>query len=110
MNNAKTFPRTILEKGECADMENETALQDQTVQATMLLPVYGRAKRMKFWVKDAQKLKAWSPRVIMVESMPFFGEAKKERRFKLSSKVYIRMGEALKMGQLISVQWEAQHA
>jgi O-methyltransferase involved in polyketide biosynthesis len=49
MNNAKTLPRTISEKGECADMENKTTLQEQTVQATMLLPVYGRAKASRMF-------------------------------------------------------------
>jgi O-methyltransferase involved in polyketide biosynthesis len=49
MNNAKTLPQTVLKKKECADMKNKTALQDQTVQATMLLPVYGRAKASRMF-------------------------------------------------------------
>jgi O-methyltransferase involved in polyketide biosynthesis len=67
-----------------------------------------KGSEMKFWVKDAQKLKAWSSKIRIVESVPFFGEAKNERRFKLSSKMYMRMGEALNMAQLISVQWGAE--
>jgi O-methyltransferase involved in polyketide biosynthesis len=64
-----------------------------------------KGSEMKFWVKDAQKLKTWSPEIRKIESVPFFGEAKKERRVKLSTWVAMQAFDTLKMGQLISVQW-----
>jgi O-methyltransferase involved in polyketide biosynthesis len=85
------------------DAQSKTAV---AISNRMVRKAGNKGSEMKFWVKDAQNLKAWSPAIRAVESVPFFGEVKKEKRFKLSSKVYMRMGEALNMAQLISVQWE----
>jgi hypothetical protein len=56
-------------------------------------------------VKDAQKLKAWSPRAVAVESVPLFGEARKQLRVKLSTRVNMWGFDRLKMGSLISIRW-----
>jgi O-methyltransferase involved in polyketide biosynthesis len=60
---------------------------------------------MKFWVKDAQKLKDWSPKIRKVESVLFFGDLRKDKRFKASTKIAVWGLEALKMGELISIRW-----
>jgi ferredoxin len=46
-----------------------------------------------------------------VESIPFFGDLQKEKRFKLSSRINMWGLDKLKMGFLASVQWgSAEHA
>jgi O-methyltransferase involved in polyketide biosynthesis len=85
------------------DAQSKTAVK---VSNRMVRKAGNKGSEMKFWVKDAQKLKAWSPEIRKIESVPFFGEVKKERRFKLSTRVTMQAFDALKMGQLISVQWE----
>jgi O-methyltransferase involved in polyketide biosynthesis len=100
---AEHFPR-----GEIFfDAQSKLAVK---ISNRMVRKAGNKGSEMKFWVKDAQKLKTWSPRVIMVESVPFFGETRKEKRVKLSTRVNMWGFDTLKMGQLISVQWEAQHA
>jgi O-methyltransferase involved in polyketide biosynthesis len=84
------------------DAQSRTAVR---ISNRMVRKAGNKGSEMKFWVKDAQELKAWSPRVAAVESVPFFGEERKERRVKLSTRANMRVFDALKMGQLISVQW-----
>jgi hypothetical protein len=64
-----------------------------------------RGSEMHFYVNDAQKLKTWSPKIRKVESVLFFGDLLKDRRFKLSTRMAMRGLEALKMGELISLKW-----
>jgi hypothetical protein len=61
---------------------------------------------MFFYVNNVQKLKDWSPRICKVESVPFFGDLRKEKRFKLSSRINMWGLDKLKMGFLVSIQWE----
>jgi O-methyltransferase involved in polyketide biosynthesis len=84
------------------DAQSKTAVK---ISNRMVRKAGNKGSEMKFWVKDAQELKTWSPRVVVVESVPFFDKAKRERRVKLSTWVIMRGFDALKMGQLISVQW-----
>ncbi|MDR1070256.1 MAG: class I SAM-dependent methyltransferase [Gracilibacteraceae bacterium] len=87
------------------DAQSKTAVK---ISNRMVRKAGNKGSEMKFWVKDAQKLKAWSPRVTAAQSVPFFGEARKQRRVKLSTKVNMWAFGALKMGQLISIQWGAE--
>jgi hypothetical protein len=79
-----------------SDMENKTQLQDQTVQSTMLLPVYGRAKASRM-----------SPGIRKVESVSFFRDLRKEKRFKLSTRINMWGPDKMKMGSLIGIRWGA---
>ncbi|MDR1062214.1 MAG: class I SAM-dependent methyltransferase [Clostridiales bacterium] len=84
------------------DAQSKTAAK---ISNRMVRKSGNKGSEMKFWVKDAQKLKDWSPRGIAVESVPFFGETRKEVRVKLSTRVNMWGFDTLKMGQLISVRW-----
>jgi O-methyltransferase involved in polyketide biosynthesis len=96
---AEHFPR-----GEIFfDAQSKTAVK---ISNRMVRKAGNKGSEMKFWVKDAQKLKYWSPKISKVESVPFFGALWKEKRFKLSSKLNMWGLDKLKMGLLISVQWE----
>jgi O-methyltransferase involved in polyketide biosynthesis len=89
------------------DAQSKTAIK---ISNMMVRKAGNKGSEMKFWVKNAQKLKTWSPRVVRVESVPFFGKERTEKRVKLSTRVNMRMLDALKMGQLISVQWGGAEA
>jgi O-methyltransferase involved in polyketide biosynthesis len=84
------------------DAQSKTAAM---ISNRMVRKAGNKGSEMKFWVKDAQKLKPWSPTIRKIESVPFFGSLRKEKCFKLSSRITMWGLEKLKMGQLISVQW-----
>ncbi|MDR1158517.1 MAG: class I SAM-dependent methyltransferase [Oscillospiraceae bacterium] len=95
---AKHFPR-----GEIFfDAQSKTAVK---ISNRMVRKAGNKGSEMKFWVKDAQKLKSWSSNIRKVEGVPFCGCLWKENRFKLLTRVNICLFNALKMGQLISVRW-----
>jgi O-methyltransferase involved in polyketide biosynthesis len=96
---AEHFPR-----GEIFfDAQSKTAVK---ISNRMVRKAGNKGSEMKFWVKDAQKLKYWSPEIRKVETIPFFGSLRKEKRFKLSSRINMWGLDKLKMGLLISVQFE----
>jgi O-methyltransferase involved in polyketide biosynthesis len=78
-----------------------------SVSNRMVRKTGNTGSEMHFFVNDAQKLKSWSPKISKVESIPFFDGLWKEPRFKLSSKLNMWGLEKLKMGSLVSVQWES---
>jgi O-methyltransferase involved in polyketide biosynthesis len=87
------------------DAQSKTAAK---VSNRMVRKTGNKGSEIKFWVRDAQELKAWSPNVRKVEGVPFCGSLWKENRFKLLTRVNICLFNSLKMGQLISVQWRGE--
>jgi O-methyltransferase involved in polyketide biosynthesis len=84
------------------DAQSKTAVK---ISNRMVRKTGNKGSEMKFWVNDAQKLQSWSPQIRRVESVLFFGALRKDRRFKLSTRMNMRGLDALKMGRLISLQW-----
>jgi O-methyltransferase involved in polyketide biosynthesis len=84
------------------DAQSKTAAK---ISNRMVRKSGNKGSEIKFWVKDAQKLKVWSPRAVTVESVPLFGEARKHLRVKLSTRVNMWGFDTLKMGSLINVRW-----
>jgi O-methyltransferase involved in polyketide biosynthesis len=85
------------------DAQSKTAVK---ISNRMVRKTGNKGSEMYFYVNDAQKLKDWSPKIRKVESVPFFGDLRKETRFKLSSRINMWGLDKLKMGFLVSVQWE----
>jgi O-methyltransferase involved in polyketide biosynthesis len=89
--------------GEIAfDAQSKTAVK---ISNRMVRKTGNKGSAMHFYVNDVQKLKDWSPKIRKVESVPFFGNLRKEKRFKLSSRINMWGLDKLKMGFLVSVQW-----
>jgi O-methyltransferase involved in polyketide biosynthesis len=86
------------------DAQSKTAIK---MSNRMVRKTGNKGSEMYFYVNDPRKLESWSPKIRRVESVPFFGELRKDKRFKLSTKMTIWGLEKLKMGCLISVQWGA---
>jgi O-methyltransferase involved in polyketide biosynthesis len=99
---AEHFPRGEL----FFDAQSKTAVK---ISNRMVLKTGNKGSEMFFYVNDVQKLKEWSPRICKVESVPFFGDLRKEKRFKLSSRINMWGLDKLKMGFLVSVRWGAQN-
>ncbi|MDR2647214.1 MAG: class I SAM-dependent methyltransferase, partial [Oscillospiraceae bacterium] len=66
------------------DAQSKTAVK---ISNRMVRKTGNKGSEMQFWVNDAQKLKSWSPKIHKVESVAFFGSLRKDKRFKLSSRV-----------------------
>jgi O-methyltransferase involved in polyketide biosynthesis len=95
---AEHFPRGEL----FFDAQSKTAIK---VSNRMVHKTGNKGSQMYFYVNDPQKLKSWSPRIRKVESVAFFGDLLKEKRFKFSTKAMMWGLEKLNMGSLISVAW-----
>ncbi|MDR2782251.1 MAG: class I SAM-dependent methyltransferase [Treponema sp.] len=91
--------------GEIAfDAQSKTAVK---ISNRMVRKTGNKGSEMHFYVNDVQKLKDWSPKIRKVENIPFFGDLRKEKRFKPSSRILMWGLYKLKMGFLVSVQWKA---
>jgi O-methyltransferase involved in polyketide biosynthesis len=64
-----------------------------------------KGAEMRFWVNDLQALKKWSKTIRKVERVPFFGNDRKNGRYKLSTTINMWGLDRLGMGFLVSVQW-----
>jgi O-methyltransferase involved in polyketide biosynthesis len=95
---AQHFPRGEL----FFDAQSKTAIK---VSNRMVRKTGNKGSEMHFYVNDPQKLKDWSPKISKVESVPFFGNLRKEGRFKLSTRISMWGLEKLKMGFFVSVRW-----
>jgi O-methyltransferase involved in polyketide biosynthesis len=86
------------------DAQSKTAVK---ISNRMVRKTGNKGSEMYFYVNNVQKLKDWSPRICKVESVPFFGDLRKEKRFnfKLSSRINMWGLDKLKMGFLVSIQW-----
>jgi O-methyltransferase involved in polyketide biosynthesis len=90
--------------GEIAfDAQSKTAVK---ISNRMVRKTGNKGSEMHFYVNDIQKLRDWSPKIHKVESILFFGDLRKDKRFKLSSRIGIWGLEKLKMGFLVSIQWK----
>jgi O-methyltransferase involved in polyketide biosynthesis len=85
------------------DAQSKTAVK---ISNRMVRKTGNKGSEMYFYVNDVQKLKDWSPKIRKVESISFFGDLRKGKRFKLSSRINMWGLDTLKMGFLVSVQWE----
>ncbi|MDR1219879.1 MAG: class I SAM-dependent methyltransferase [Treponema sp.] len=95
---AEYFPR-----GEIFfDAQSKTAVK---ISNRMVRKTGNKGSEMYFYVNDAQRLRNWSPKIRKAESVPFFGDIRKQKRFKLASRVGMWGLEKLKMGCLISLRW-----
>jgi O-methyltransferase involved in polyketide biosynthesis len=86
------------------DAQSKTAV---SISNRMVRKAGNKGSEMKFWVNDPQRLRDWSTKIRTVESVPFFGDMRKQNRgrYKLSTKLNIWGFDALKMGSLISLKW-----
>jgi O-methyltransferase involved in polyketide biosynthesis len=87
------------------DAQSKTAVK---ISNRMVRKTGNKGSEMYFYVNDVQKLKDWSPKIRKVESVPFFGDLRKEKRFKLSSRINMWGLDKLRMGFLVSIQWGAE--
>ncbi|MDR2655517.1 MAG: class I SAM-dependent methyltransferase [Oscillospiraceae bacterium] len=87
------------------DAQSKTAIK---ISNRLVRKSGNKGSEMRFYVNNAQKLKEWSPKIRKVESVLFFGDLWKEKRFKLSSKISMWGLDKLKMGFLVSVIWSWQ--
>jgi O-methyltransferase involved in polyketide biosynthesis len=95
---AEHFP-----KGEIFfDAQSKTAAK---ISNRMVKKTGNKGSDIYFFVNDPQKLREWSPKIQKIESVPFFGEFCKDKRFKLSTKINMLGFDKLKMGYIISIQW-----
>jgi O-methyltransferase involved in polyketide biosynthesis len=84
------------------DAQSKTAVK---ISNRMVRKTGNKGSEMHFFVNDAQKMRSWSTKIRKVESVSFFDDLWKKRRFKLSTKINMWGLEKLKMGSLVSVTW-----
>jgi O-methyltransferase involved in polyketide biosynthesis len=86
------------------DAQSRTAVK---ISNRMVRKTGNKSAEMYFFVNDAQKLKDCSPGIRKVESVSFFRDLRKEKRFKLSTRINMWGLDKMKMGSLISIRWGA---
>jgi O-methyltransferase involved in polyketide biosynthesis len=84
------------------DAQSKTAVR---ISNRMVRKTGNKGSEMYFYVNNLQKLKSWSPKIRVVETVPFFGAMRKEKRFKLSTRVNMWCLDKLKMGFLVGLKW-----
>jgi hypothetical protein len=64
-----------------------------------------KGSEMRFWVSDPKQLEDWSPKIRAAESLPFFGDLRRQIACKPSTRVSMWAYDTFKMGCLISLRW-----
>jgi O-methyltransferase involved in polyketide biosynthesis len=84
------------------DAQSKTAVK---ISNRMVRKTGNKGSEMYFFVNEPEKLKDWSPKIREVESVQFFGDLWKDKRFKLSTRISMLTFDKLKMGYIIGIKW-----
>jgi O-methyltransferase involved in polyketide biosynthesis len=84
------------------DAQSKTVVR---ISNRMVRKAGNKGAEMRFWVNDLQALKKWSETIRKVERVPFFGNDRKNGRYKLSTIINMWGLDRLGMGFLVSVKW-----
>ncbi|MDR2047535.1 MAG: class I SAM-dependent methyltransferase [Clostridiales bacterium] len=84
----------------------ETCSKSGTKIANKMVRKTGNAgAEMKFWVDDADEVKAWSPAIKEAVCLPFFAGRAKDKRLSFMTRIIMRGADALKRTKFVRVIW-----